>query len=107
MSPADLPTATIQNARRLLFAAIEQGRFDSIPQLAAEYKREVYVYLAKSENTTTTFSLQVLLKPLADAIQLLQIIRAHQSAQFRRLALDSLYLAAAPLAQRGRLKLDA
>lgn len=107
MPPADSSDTTIPNARQLLFTAIEEGRFESIPQLAADYKQKVQVHLSKSQNATALLSLQALLTPLTDAIQLLQIVRAHQSAQFQKLAVRSLYPASVPLTPRGSLRLDA
>jgi hypothetical protein len=107
ISQVDASSVPPGNTRELLFSAIEQGRFESISQLVANYKRDVQAYLSATEHQNTLPSLDELLKPLADAIRYIQVMRAHQSAQFRKLAVDSLYPSSGPVSQRGNLSVDA
>jgi hypothetical protein len=100
-------SVTVSNARQVLFSAIQEGRFESIPQWAADYKRDVQAYLLSAEDPKTLGSLHEWLKPLADAIQYLRVVRAQQSAQFQKLAVDSLYQSAGPVSKGGSLNLDA
>jgi hypothetical protein len=82
-----------------LFAAIEEGRFERVGDLAAKYKHSVVRYLADAEIQETIAPLSDILKPLYAARDLLRIIREHQSAQFQKLAMGSLYRFPAPSAK--------
>jgi len=88
-------------AERALFAAIEEGRFERIGGLAAEYKEAVESSLAGPTIEKAIAPLSEILRPLYAARDLLRIVRSHQSAQFQKLAVCSPYRSPAPTS-RGR-----
>jgi hypothetical protein len=91
---------TPESARQALFTAIEEGHLDRIPGLAAEYRRGV-------RRDLSTPALADALRPLTDAIQYLRLIRAHESVQFQKLAVEALYRLPSPVAKGRTLDVDA
>jgi hypothetical protein len=88
----------VRTVRDLLFSAIEQERFETIPQILANYNQEVL---------SAAPELDRVLQPLRDAIRYLQVIRAHRVASFQKICTGSLYSQSAPAAQRATINVDA
>lgn len=101
MSPGNRLGMMSQAARAALFAAIAEGRFDRISRLTAEYKQQVKDYLVSRNEQGSVEPLPDFVKPLSDALCYLRIVRAHQSARFQKLAVDTVYRSSV-LANKGR-----
>ena len=108
MSPADTGSLA-PDASRALFLAIEQGRFEMVPKLAQEYMCAVKQGQCSSAIIGTRQDHELAMKPLFDALRLLRILRAHQSARFQQLAATSpsLYTTARLQHHRGNLNIHA
>jgi hypothetical protein len=74
---------------RALCRAIEEGRFEMVPTLAREYTRLTKEALRSCPALATVHDQELAVKPLRDALRLLGIVRAHQSARFQKLSGDS------------------
>jgi hypothetical protein len=77
------------DAVRALFLAIEEGRFEMVPTLAKEYACRVKHALYSSAILIAPQHQELAMKPLCDALRLLRVVRAHQSARFQQLAANS------------------
>jgi hypothetical protein len=107
MLPDDGPEVISEAGRQALFAAIAEGRFQCIADLAAEYKQQAARYLMSRDEESSVTSRHELAKPLTDALDYLRVVRAHQSSRFQKLAIDGIYRPAAASAKGRTLDVDA
>ncbi len=107
MPPDDDRGMTPQAVLQALFTAIEAGRFERIPDIAAKYTRSVQKDLANAEGQTNATPLHEIVKPLSEALQYLRLVRAHQSTRFQKLASDTLYRSPGLVSKGRTLQVDA
>jgi hypothetical protein len=105
MLPAE-PESKLSNASRALLLAIDEGQFEKVPTLANEYTRAMADALHRSAISPTPDHRELAIKPLHDALRVLRVIRAHQSARFQKLAADWTCPYAVPRNQHHSRNLD-
>ena len=92
--------------REKLFAAIEEGRFDAVPSLAAECREHLLAQLAPADPQSRVRLFTEGIQPFEEALHLLRIVRAHCSTQYQQLALQPPYCSPLQLRRGQSLNLD-
>ena len=95
------PEITLQQIQNSLFAAIEQDRLDCVPGLATAYTEQMRRRVYEAQNRSDINDLSEALQPLERAIQLVNVVKAHQAARLAKLAVNAAYQSSSP-AHRGQ-----